>query len=265
MTDILEKICADKRAHVEKAKLLKPFAAIHKEALRGPPLRGFSRALRMAAESDGKAFICEIKKASPSAGLLRDDFSPATLARNYAEAGATCLSVLTDEPYFQGRNIDLVEARSACNLPVLRKDFILDVWQVAESRALGADCILLIMAALDDDTALELYNAAFGYGMDVLVEIHDREELSRALKLPAPLVGVNSRNLKTLKINLQAAAELIQSIPLERFAVSESGIQTPANVAMMQAAGARAFLVGESLLKHEDVKSALGMLKANQE
>ena len=262
MSDILEKICADKRVQVEAAKLLRPFGSLHREALRAPPARGFAHALRDSAERDGVGFITEIKKASPSVGIIRQDFSPLSLARAYAEAGASCLSVLTDEPYFQGRNEDLIEARAACALPVLRKDFMLDVWQVAEARALGADCILLIMAALSDAAAAELHQAAVGYGMDVLVEVHDREELTRALALPSRLIGVNSRNLKTLKIDLQSAAELVRAIPLERFAISESGIHTTADIEMMQAAGARGFLVGESLLKQENVGDALRTLKS---
>ncbi len=257
MSDTLEKICTDKRAHIEKAKLQKPFDALHRDALRAPPARSFSRALRLKAEEDGFAIIAEIKKASPSAGLIRENFSPAQLARDYEEGGAACLSVLTDEPYFQGRNEDLIDAREACGLPVLRKDFMLDVWQVAEARAIGADCILLIMAALDDDTASELHKAAFGYGMDVLLEVHDRDELKRALKLPSPLIGVNSRNLKTMKINLPGAADLVRSIPAERFAISESGIRTRADIDAMREAGARAFLIGETLLKQPAPKDAL--------
>jgi len=260
MSDILQKICADTRDHVKRAKLTKPFEMLHREALRMPAPRGFNRALRDKSDQGGVGFITEIKKASPSAGLIRPTFSPAALARSYAEAGAACLSVLTDQPYFQGRNEDLIEARAACNLPVLRKDFMLDVWQVAEARVIGADCILLIMAALDDATAVELHQAAVGYGMDVLVEVHDREELARALRLPSRLIGVNSRNLKTLKIDLHAAAELVRSVPLERFAISESGINKAEDVVRMREAGARGFLVGESLLKEPDVGAALTRL-----
>ncbi|MDD4616933.1 MAG: indole-3-glycerol phosphate synthase TrpC [Alphaproteobacteria bacterium] len=261
MSDTLEKICADKRAYVEAQKLAKPFSELHREALRGSPLRSFWRALRSGADRDGAAFIAEIKKASPSAGVLRNEFSPRALAQSYAQAGASCLSVLTDEPYFQGRNIDLVEARNACELPVLRKDFIIDVWQVAEARALGADCILVIMAAVDDSTAAGLYKAAFGYGMDVLVEVHNSNELARALKLPSPLIGVNSRNLKTLKIDLQAAADLVRSVPPERFVISESGIHAPCDISLLRNAGARGFLIGEALLKQDDVGAALKKLK----
>lgn len=257
MNDILEKICAEKRAHIDAQQHRKPFSIVHKEALHAASTRGFARALRNAADREGAGFIAEIKKASPSAGLIRADFSPSELAQAYAEGGAACLSVLTDAPYFQGRNEDLIEAKNACNLPVLRKDFMLDVWQIAESRAIGADCVLLIMAVLDDEKARELYDAAFGYGMDVLVEVHDRNELDRALNLPSPLIGVNSRNLKTLAINLRGAAELIRRTPPERFVVSESGIHTPEDVALMKSAGARGFLVGESLLKQPDVTAAL--------
>jgi indole-3-glycerol phosphate synthase len=261
MSDSLETICADKRASVEKAKILKPFDAVHRDALKAPSARGFMRALEASAGRDGAGFIAEIKKASPSAGLIRQSFSPSILARDYAEGGAACLSILTDAPYFQGCNEDLMEARKACALPILRKDFMLDVWQVAESRACGADCILLIMAVLDDKAAAELCRAAIDYGMDALIEVHDKEELARALRLPSPLIGVNSRNLKTMTIDLQGAAELVRRIPHDRFAISESGIRTKADVALMKSAGARGFLVGESLLKQDDVRAALRRLK----
>ncbi len=261
MSDILQKICATKRAHIEAAKKLKPLDAMHQEALRAPPVRGFLDALRQQAGKEGFAFITEIKKASPSAGVIRPNFSPVALARAYAEGGAACLSVLTDEPYFQGKAADLMEARDSCSLPVLRKDFMLDVWQVAEARAMGADCILLIMAVLDDETALSLAKAAWSYDMDALVEVHDRNELERALKLSFPLIGVNSRNLKTLEIDLEEAAELLKTMPSDRFAVSESGMRTPQDIAQMRTAGARGFLVGEALLKQDDVQAALQKLK----
>lgn len=261
MSDILQKICADTRRAVERAKIAKPFDIMHREALRAPPPRGFAHALRATSEREKFGFIAEIKKASPSAGLIRQTFSPARLAEAYAEAGAACLSVLTDAPYFQGCNDDLIEARAACRLPVLRKDFMLDVWQVAEARAIGADCILIIMAAIDDDTAAALYKAAADYGLDALIEVHDREELQRALKLPSRLIGINSRNLKTLKIDMANAAELIRAVPLERFAVSESGISTPEDIRRMTDAGARGFLVGESLLKQPDPGAALNALR----
>jgi indole-3-glycerol phosphate synthase len=262
MGNLLEQICADKKAYVAQEKLHKPLEELHREALRQPAARGFNRALRDRDDQGQAGFIAEIKKASPSAGLIRPDFSPATIARQYADAGAACLSVLTDAPYFQGSNADLIEARAACDLPVLRKDFMVDVWQVAEARAMGADCILLIMAALEDATAMELHKAAVGYGMDVLIEVHDAQELTRALKLPSRLIGVNNRNLKTLKIDLHAGGELLRSIPVERFSISESGIGTPEDVKQMRGLGARGFLVGESLLKQPEPGAALRILQS---
>jgi len=262
MSDILEKICAKKRKDLKKAKKLKPFAVVHAEALKAPPARGFLRALLANNEQGGVGFICEIKKASPSAGVICKKFSPASLARDYEKAGATCLSVLTDAPYFKGKNEDLIDARSACALPVLRKDFMQDIWQIAESRAMGADCVLLIMAAVDDTLASLLYQAATGYGMDVLVEVHNSEELARALKLPALLIGVNSRNLKTMVTDLHGAAEIVRAVPADRFVVSESGICTRADIDLMTGAGAKGFLIGESLLKQGDVGAALRKLKS---
>lgn len=264
MTNILDKICADKRASVEKLKKLRPFDLLHEEALKAPPSRGFLAALKRAADHDGAGFIAEIKKASPSAGLIRPFFSPQQLADAYAHAGAACLSVLTEGPHFQGKNEDLIEARAACDLPVLRKDFILDIWQITEARTIGADCILLILAALTDDQATTLCRAAQNYGMDVLLEVHDEDELARALKLPSPLVGVNSRNLKTLEISLQRAEKLVRSIPPDYFVVSESGLRTEADIRQMTAAGAKGFLVGESLLKEENVGSGLKKLRGTK-
>lgn len=260
MTDLLQTICADTRRHVDAAKMNVPFEIMHRDARRAPPPRGFARALRAAADHEGYGFITEIKKASPSAGLIRTLFDPALLAASYAAGGAACLSVLTDAPYFQGRNQDLIEARGACTLPVLRKDFMLDVWQVAEARAMGADCILLIMAAVDDETASVLHRAADDYGMDVLIEVHDHDELKRALRLPSRLIGVNSRNLKTLKVDLGNAADLIRTVPMERFVISESGISSFADIVMLHQAGARGFLVGEQLLKQPDVGVALAKM-----
>jgi indole-3-glycerol phosphate synthase len=262
MSDLLQKICADTRADVDAAKITMPFELLHRSALNMPPTRGFAQALRAKAEQHGYGFIAEIKKASPSAGIIRTDFSPAELAQDYEMAGAACLSVLTDEPYFQGHNDDLIEARDACDLPVLRKDFMIDVWQVAEARVIGADCILLIMAALDDDTAADLHEAAFTYGLDVIIEVHTREELARAMKFPSRLIGINSRNLKTLKIDLANAEDLLRAVPMERFAIAESGINTREDVLRMVSAGARGFLVGESLLKQDDVGEALRALSS---
>ncbi len=257
MSDVLEKICAGKRVLVEKLSQQKPFAAIDAEAHKAAPPRGFAKALRAKIDAGGVGLITEIKKASPSAGVIRPDFSPAALAKAYEAGGAACLSVLTDEPYFQGRNEDLIEARAACGLPVLRKDFMLDVWQVAEARALGADCILLIMAALDDQTATALHRAATGYGMDVLIEVHNREELDRALRLPSGMIGINNRNLKTLKVDLAITEQLAPLAPGGRLLVGESGFSTPADIARMRAADVHCFLVGESLLKKQDVTKAV--------
>jgi indole-3-glycerol phosphate synthase len=263
MSDVLEKILADKRRHVEAQKALKPFAAIDAEARKTSPVRGFAKALSAKIAMRDVGLITEIKKASPSAGVIRPDFSPRLLAKAYEAAGAACLSVLTDEPYFQGRNEDLVDARAACTLPVLRKDFMIDVWQVAEARAIGADCILLIMAALTDHAAIELYNAATDYGLDVLVEVHDHIELDRALRLPGGMLGINNRNLKTLKVNLATTEELVPLIPPDRLIVSESGIATGADLGRMQKIDVHCFLVGESLLRQPDVTAATLELRLN--
>ena len=260
MSDMLEKICADKRAHVEHISKGMPFEMVDINARAAPAPRGFIDALRTKAERSGIGLIAEIKKASPSAGIIRANFSPAALAQAYMDGGAACLSILTDAPYFKGRNEDLVEAHAACSLPVLRKDFMLDVWQVAEARAIGSDCILLIMAALDDKIALALHKAAVGYGMDVLIEVHDKGELERALELPSGLIGINNRDLKTLKTDLHVTEKLAPLMPRDRIIVSESGISAPADIARMKKCGADCFLVGESLLKQQDVTAAMKTL-----
>ncbi len=262
MSDTLQKICADTRAHLDQARAGMPFAAMDAEARLAPPPRGFEAVLRRKAGRDGVALITEIKKASPSAGLIRPDFDPASLALSYEKGGAACLSVLTDAPYFQGSPEHLKTARAACALPVLRKDFMLDVWQVAEARAMGADCILIIMAAVDDALALDLHAAATGYGMDALIESHDGAELERALRLPSGLIGINNRDLKTLRTSSGTTEELARMVPPERLLVSESGIATAADVTRLRACGARAFLVGESLLKQPDPGAAARALLA---
>jgi indole-3-glycerol phosphate synthase len=263
MSNVLDKILVDKRAHVEKVKADKPFLVIDEEARAMPPARGFANALRAKVSAGDVALITEIKKASPSAGMIRENFSPKELAQAYEAGGAACLSVLTDGPYFQGRNEDLIEARAACMLPVLRKDFMVDIWQVAEARAIGADCILLIMAALTNNRAEDIYHAAIDYGMDVLIEVHDRIELDRALMLPTGLIGINNRNLKTLKVNLNTTEELMVLVPPDRLIVSESGLATPKDLARMQKLNVNCFLVGESLLRKPDVTSATLELRLN--
>ncbi|MDX1709987.1 MAG: indole-3-glycerol phosphate synthase TrpC [Rhodovibrionaceae bacterium] len=258
--DVLASICADKLRHVEQRKREADIARLEDAAKQTSAPRGFAEALVRNADADGFALICEIKKASPSKGLIRANFDPPALARAYEAGGAACLSVLTDEPYFQGRDADLSQAREATTLPVLRKDFMLDPYQVVESRALGADCILLIMAALSDAQAAELEAAAREHRMDVLVEVHDADELERALRLETPLVGINNRNLKTLEVDLQTTIELAPRVPDDRLLICESGLSSRADLVRMQAHGARAFLIGESLMRHDDVSAATAAL-----
>lgn len=260
MSDVLENILAYKRDEVRARKTAKPQAEIEREAGAQTPPRGFADALIDCV--DRPALIAEVKKASPSKGLIRADFNPAMLARAYEAGGATCLSVLTDGPSFQGADLYLAQARDAAALPALRKDFMVDPWQIAESRALGADAILVIMAAVSDALALELVSAAHEQGMDALVECHDEAEIARALKLPARLIGVNNRSLRTFETRLETTELLAPLVPRERVLVAESGIGTPADIARLQKAGARAFLVGESLMRQQDVTAATRTLLA---
>jgi indole-3-glycerol phosphate synthase len=260
MTDVLAKICADKRAHVAACKARRPFSAVDGAARAAAPVRGFMASLRAAVDGGGFGLIAEIKKASPSKGLIRADFDPAALACAYQAGGATCLSVLTDMPYFQGDDSYLVAARGAVTLPVLRKDFMLDPYQVVEARALGADCILLIMAALEDKQAMELAACAADWGMDILVEVHDAAELDRALDLDLPMIGINNRNLKTLTVDLQTSRELGARVPIDRLVVGESGIYTHDELVDLSNYNINCFLVGESLMRQPDVSRATAAL-----
>ncbi len=257
-TDVLARICAETRAEVARRK-----AEISIEKLRqgiaaqAERPRGFGAVLKHATGAGRFALIAEIKKASPSGGLIRADFEPAKLARAYRDGGATCLSVLTNERHFQGNDGHLVAARKAVDLPVLRKDFILDPWQVFESRSLGADCILLIMAALSNEQARELEDAARSLDMDVLAEVHDRRELERALGLQTQLIGINNRDLKTLRTDLSVTQSLAPLVPPDRFLIAESGIRNNADLQRLAAAGAFCFLVGEGLMRQPDVAAAV--------
>ncbi len=260
MNDILARICADKRHHVARCKSRKPLDAVTRDAAAAEPVRGFAE--RLADTGGEYGLIAEIKRASPSGGLIREDFDPADLARAYERGGATCLSVLTDTPYFQGEDEFLLAARAAVGLPVLRKDFMLDPYQIIESRALGADCVLLIIAALEDEQARELEKTARELAMDVLVEVHNALEMDRALKLEARLIGINNRYLKTLDVDLSVTETLAPLVPDDRTVVSESGLKTPADLDRMARAGATCFLIGEQLMRQDDVESATRALLA---
>jgi indole-3-glycerol phosphate synthase len=255
--DVLAKISADVWADVAARKAMRGIDGLKADiAARNDPPRGFGFALKAASAAGRYGLIAEIKKASPSGGLIRSDFDPTTLARAYEEGGATCLSVLTERQHFQGDPAHLKAARAAISLPVLRKDFILDPWQVYESRAMGADCILLIMAALSDGRARELEQIAMSLDLDVLVEIHDRDELDRALTLETSLIGINNRNLKTLVTNLATTEELAPLVPPDRFLIAESGIRNTEDLKRLSAVGPHCYLVGESLMRQEDIVAA---------
>ncbi|HJN59915.1 MAG TPA: indole-3-glycerol phosphate synthase TrpC [Alphaproteobacteria bacterium] len=264
MTGVLTKICTDKRAHVAARKAAVTVEELAETGAAQEPPRGFRAALERRRALGAYGLVAEIKKASPSKGLIRADFDVPALARAYHAGGAACLSVLTDGPYFQGKDSYLAAARAAAPLPVLRKDFMLDPYQVAEARAIGADCILLILAALTDAEAAELEQAAAALGMDVLIEVHDESEMERAHRLDSRLIGINNRNLKSLAVDLSTTERLAPMAPEGATLVCESGLARPADLARMSVAGADCFLVGESLMRQADVAAATVALLARE-
>ena len=257
MSSVLQEICDVKAKHVAKQKAKTPLADLETLAKTAEPPRGFINALRA---NNGPALIAEVKKASPSKGIIREDFNPRQIARIYEDNGASCISVLTDEPYFQGTDEYLKTVKSEVKIPVLRKDFMIDPYQIIESRALGADCILLIMAALSDAQAKELYDLSESLGMDVLVEVHNAEELERANTLSPSMIGVNNRNLKTLKVDTQTSFDLLEQIPESAFKIAESGLADADIVNRLHTAGYKGFLIGESLMREPDIANAIKTL-----
>jgi indole-3-glycerol phosphate synthase len=261
--DILQRILATKQREIAERQLKLSYDALQQQAHHVSPPRGFVAALRRRVAQGGAGVIAEIKKASPSKGVIREDFNVVEIARSYAAGGASCLSVLTDSEYFQGHEVFLTQARSACSLPVIRKDFIVDPYQVMEARAIGADCILLIVAALDDGQLTSLYAAARAQGMDVLVEVHDGDELERALQLDLELVGINNRNLRSFDTSLDTTIELLPRVPDGCLVVTESGIHTRADIKLMRDHDVHAFLIGEAFMRAADPGKALAELIAD--